>query len=440
MSNGIPQAVESEREILGACLVGRLDFQAVQEGIDFDDLYAPHHRQLADAMADQINQDGAVDGPLLMSKLDGKALETAGDLLGGAYLLGRSYQSHLRAIRDTAQRRRLIEAANEIVGNAAGAESGEAAIGEAQEQMLRMAAGQQASGPISITDAAKSWVEELERRYEDVGDTMGVPTGFKSVDEVMGSMEGGELIVMAGRPGQGKTTLAMNMASNAMLRADKGVLVFSLEMSSNELVNRLAASVGSIDMSALKQPRKHLQDEDWPKITHAMQSLHGKPMYIDDTGGLHINKLRSRARIATQKHDIQLIVVDYLNLVNASGNSRYESTTVATNQLKAMAKELNVPVIVLAQLNREVDKRPVPRPVMSDLRDSGAIEQDGDKIVFLYRPASYDGHEDEGDYAEIIIAKNRAGVTGEARLDWQGKYNRFREFDDGYDAMAAPYM
>ncbi|WP_019558502.1 replicative DNA helicase [Thioalkalivibrio sp. ALE12] len=430
----IPNATESEREILGACLVGRLDFRAVQEQVDRDDLYQIDHRELFEAMAAQLDANGEIDGPLLMSRLEGDALATAGDLLGGSYLLARSYQQHLAEIRDTAQRRRLMAEADAIYQAALSAESSEEAISDSQGRMLRLAAGQQTSGPVTITEAMREWLEELEERVEDHGDRMGIPTGFPSLDQTMGAMEGGELVVVAGRPGMGKTTLAMNIAENAMLRDDRSVLVFSLEMPRKELVNRMASSISALDMAALKKPQQ-MGEVEWAKVSQAIHAVHDKPMRIDDTGALHVQQLRARARVAHQQQPVQMIIVDYLGLLRADGRSLYEQVTEISGQLKALAKELDVPVIALSQLNRAVDKRPTPIPQMSDLRDSGSIEQDADKIVFLYRPAAYPGHEDEGPEAQVIVAKNRQGETGTCRLNFQGQYNRFREVVTGYEGM-----
>lgn len=428
----IPNAAESEREILGACLVGRLDFRAVQEQVDRDDLYQHDHRDVFEAMSAQLDANGEIDGPLLLSRLEGDALATAGDLLGGSYLLARSYKQHLAEIRDTAQRRRLMAEANAIYDAALSSETSEEAISDSQGRMLRLAAGQQTSGPVTITEAMREWVEELEDRVEDHGDRMGIPTGFPSLDQTMGAMEGGELVVVAGRPGMGKTTLAMNIAENAMLRDDRSVLVFSLEMPRKELVNRMASSISALDMAALKKPRQ-MGEVEWSKVTQAIRAVHGKPMRIDDTGALHVQQLRARARVAHQQQPVQMVIVDYLGLLRADGRSLYEQVTEISGQLKALAKELDVPVIALSQLNRAADKRPTPIPQMSDLRDSGSVEQDADKIIFLYRPAAYPGHEDEGPEAEVIVAKNRQGETGTCRLNFQGQYNRFREVVTGYE-------
>lgn len=428
----IPNAAESEREILGACLVGRLDFRAVQEQVDRDDLYQHDHRELFEAMAAQLDANGEIDGPLLLSRLEGNALATAGDLLGGSYLLARSYKQHLAEIRDTAQRRRLMAEANAIYDAAMSSGTSEEAISDSQGRMLRLAAGQQTSGPVTITEAMREWVEELEDRVEDHGDRMGIPTGFPSLDQTMGAMEGGELVVVAGRPGMGKTTLAMNIAENAMLRDDRSVLVFSLEMPRKELVNRMASSISALDMAALKKPQQ-MGNVEWAKVTQAIHAVHGKPMRIDDTGALHVQQLRARARVAHQQQPVQMIIVDYLGLLRADGGSLYEQVTEISGQLKALAKELDVPVIALSQLNRAVDKRPTPIPQMSDLRDSGSVEQDADKIIFLYRPSAYPGHEDEGPEAQVIVAKNRQGETGTCQLNFQGQYNRFREVVTGYE-------
>jgi replicative DNA helicase len=290
------------------------------------------------------------------------------------------------------------------------------------------------NGAVPITDAATEFLEELERRVEAHGDTLGVPTGFSEIDRLTGGFEPGQLIVVAGRPAMGKTTLAMNIAEHALLRAQTSVLVFSLEMSRQELVGRMAASMGRVDMGKFRTPRR-VDDSDWQRIAEALTSVHDKPLHIDDTSALHINQIQARARAHAQRYGVQLIVVDYLGLVRADSPKPYEAVTQISAGLKAIAKELKVPVIAVAQLNRDVDRRGSHRPTMSDLRDSGSVEQDADKILFVWREEVYapDNAMVKGQ-AEVIVSKNRQGETGIVSMIFRGEENRFAQADYAQEA------
>jgi replicative DNA helicase len=420
-------ALDSERELLGGVLLGHLDWLEIASSIATDEWAEPEHRKIV-AILDRLSAHGNQwDGVSVVQEAQGRARELAGDLMASARLLSKSVDWHVLAIRNAARRRKLIDECQRIALLATSNSDADAVLSDAQAAMLSLLDANTRSGPVSVTDTAQDWYHELERRLELHGDVLGLPTGFPALDQLTGGLEPGELVVIAGRPGHGKTTLAMNIAEHALLREDKSVLVFSLEMSRQELVTRMAASMSRVNMRKFRTPRQ-LDDADWPRVTEAMSSVHGKPLWIDDTGALHINQIRARARAHAQRKGLQLVIVDYLGLARGDSPKLYEAVTQISGGLKALAKELHVPVIAVAQLNRDVERRKNGRPMMSDLRDSGAVEQDADKILFVWRPEVSDPDNAMiAGAAEVVLAKNRNGETGVVDMVFRGEFNRFEQ-------------
>src|SRR6185295_13707224 len=269
--------------------------------------------------------------------------------------------------------------------------------------------------------------------HENVSNITGVPTGFTDLDNMTAGLQAGDLIIVAGRPSMGKTAFALNMAEHVAVHNGLPVAVFSMEMSAVQLAMRMLGSIGQVDQHKLRTGR--LKDEEWSRLTEAMSKLHDAPIYIDETGALTALELRARARrLKRQYSSLGLIVVDYLQLMSASGQGENRATEISeiSRSLKAMAKELNVPVMALSQLNRAVDSRPDRRPVMSDLRESGAIEQDADLILFIYREVVYkpDLPEDQRGLAEVIVGKQRNGPIGLVKLTFLGQHTRFANYAD----------
>jgi replicative DNA helicase len=420
-------ALESERELLGGVLLGNLDWLEIASAVASDEWADPGHRQIVQIL-DRLAAHGSQwDGVSVVQEAQGGARELAGDLMASARLLSKGVDWHVTAIRNAARRRKLIAECQRIALLATNNKDADSVLSDAQAAMLSLLDNQTRSGPVSVTDTAKDWYDELERRLEMHGDVLGLPTGFPKLDELTGGLEPGELVIIAGRPGHGKTTLAMNVAEHALLREEKSVLVFSLEISRQELVTRMAASMSRVNLRKFRTPRQ-LDEADWPRVTQAMSAVHGKPLWIDDTGALHINQIRARARAHAQRKGLQLIVVDYLGLARGDSPKLYEAVTQISGQLKALAKELHVPVIAVAQLNRDVERRKNGRPMMSDLRDSGAVEQDADKILFVWRPEVSDPDNVAlAGAAEVVLAKNRNGVTGTVDMTFRGEFNRFEQ-------------
>jgi len=281
------------------------------------------------------------------------------------------------------------------------------------------------SGFVSVQDSLKEAMEKIEELNAFEGDITGIPTGYQEFDRLTAGLQPSDLIVVAGRPAMGKTTFAMNIAEHAAIKHGKSVAVFSMEMASLQLVMRMFSSVGQIDQTRIRTGT--LDDMDWPKLTSAMNLLHKSKIFIDDTPALSPAELRARARRLKREHDIDMIVVDYLQLMSVPDSRENRATEIAeiSRSLKTIAKELNVPVIALSQLNRALEQRPNKRPLMADLRESGAIEQDADLIVFIYRDEVYNKETGEKGKAEIIVGKHRNGSTGTVYLAFQGTWLRF---------------
>jgi replicative DNA helicase len=274
--------------------------------------------------------------------------------------------------------------------------------------------------------------QRIEDLLQHEGEITGIPTGFKDFDRLTAGLQDSDLIIVAGRPAMGKTTFAMNIAEHAAITSGLAVAVFSMEMSSLQLVMRLFSSLGQIEQGRLRTG--NLDDLDWPKLTSAMTLLKKSNIFIDETPSLSPAELRARARRLKREHDIGLIVVDYLQLMAVPGTRENRATEIAeiSRALKALAKELHVPVVALSQLNRSLEQRPNKRPVMADLRESGSIEQDADLIVFIYRDEVYNQESPDKGTAEIIIGKHRNGETGTVKLVFQGPWLRFVNMAPGY--------
>ena len=285
-------------------------------------------------------------------------------------------------------------------------------------------------GPQALKPILKSAVERIEKLFDAKGNITGVSTGFKDLDEMTSGLQQSDLVIVAGRPSMGKTTFAMNMVETAVLHNDKPVLVFSLEMPADSLVIRMLSSIGRIDQTRMRNGK--LEDEDWDKLSTAMTKLRGRPLFIDDTSGLSPSEMRSRARRIAREHgQLGLIMVDYLQLMQIKGSNENRTGEISeiSRSLKLMAREFNCPVVALSQLNRSLEQRPNKRPVMSDLRESGAIEQDADIIMFVYRDEVYNPDKPEvKGVAEIIIGKQRNGPIGMVNLSFIGKHTRFENF------------
>ena len=432
-----PHSIEAEQAVLGGLMLAPEAYDRINDKLTANDFYRRDHQLIYRAIAELAEKNRPFDAVTL-----GEWFESQGhmDLVaGGAYLVelasttpsAANIAAYAEIVRDKAVMRQLIEVGTEIVNDAFQPE------GKESDEMLAIAeqkvfaiAEQGARGRtdfVAMNDALKDAFEVLRVRSESGGTVTGLPTGYTEFDMMTAGLQPTDLVILAARPAMGKTTFALNIAEYAAIKSKKAVAVFSMEMSAGQLAMRLISSVGRINATRLRTGQ--LEDEDWSRVTSAIRILKDQAkVFIDDTPGLSPDVLRSKARRLKREHDLGLIVIDYLQLMSVPGNSENRATEISeiSRSLKGLAKELNVPVIALSQLNRSLETRTDKRPVMADLRESGAIEQDADMIVFIYRDDYYNKETspDKG-LAEIIIGKQRSGPTGSCKLRFFGEYTRF---------------
>jgi len=433
-----PHSNEAEQSLLGALMLSMEGWDKVADQVDENDFYRSHHRlifrairelsesgQPCDAVtvADWFSSRGTLD------KVDGGSYLTmlANETPGPANILG-----YATIVRERSILRQLIEIGTSIADDAlqtAGRNSKEL-LEEAEKRIYAIAdqGAHRQSGYVPIQQVMAEAMDMLNELQENEGELTGVATGFSELDKRTAGLQPTDLIIVAARPSMGKTTFAMNIAEKASIRYKVPVAVFSMEMSDTQLVMRLFSSLGQIGQDKLRTGR--LDNQDWINLRSAMTMLKGSQMFIDQTPSLSPLDLRARARRMKREHDIGLIVIDYLQLMKVPGfgENRTQEISEISRSLKALAKELNVPVIALSQLNRALEQRPDKRPKMADLRESGAIEQDADLILFIYRDEIYNEDSPDKGKAEIIIGKHRNGATGHFNLTFQGEFLRFRDF------------
>lgn len=441
-----PQNIEAEMSILGAILIENESIERALEVMTPEDLYRESHRKIMRAMI-ELNERGEPCDLITMTTI----LKCKGELEevgGGAYLatlvdfvpMAANIAYYCRIVHEAAVRRvalhHLLEVKEKITE---GGDPVTEIIEKAAGQLLKLGeTGRLKKGPVPIKELLSPSIKNLEARCSGEGATTGILSGLGALDSRVNGFRPGELIVIAARPSMGKTALALNIARYAAMTAlyPTPVALFSLEMSGESLVDRFLSSCGMVDASRIRSGR--VASDDWANLTRAAGTIHQAPIWIDDTSELTPGELRSKARRLKAKHDIGLIVIDYLQLMRGSSKteSRQQEISEISRSLKGLAKELGVPVIALSQLNRSLENRNDKRPMMSDLRESGAIEQDADLILFIYREAVYceackrdDGSCDKGheDAAEIIIGKQRSGGIGTVQVQYDGRYTLFRD-------------
>ena len=380
----------------------------------------------------------------MADKLEAKGeLESAGGLAYLAELAQNTPSaSNIRAygqvVSERASLRKLIEAAQDIAesGFSPDGRTSEQLIDEAERRIMQIAEhGPKAGGPQDVNPLLQGALERIEELFNAGGDITGLSTGFLELDKMTSGLQESDLVIVAGRPSMGKTSFAMNLVENAVLGQDKPILVFSMEMPADSLIIRMLSSIGRIDQTRIRNGK--LEQEDWPKLSAAVNKLKDVPLFIDDTAALTPTEVRSRARRVHREHGgLGMIMIDYMQLMQVAGASEGRTAEISeiSRSLKAIAKEFKVPMVALSQLNRSLEQRPNKRPVNSDLRESGAIEQDADVIMFIYRDEVYNEESPDKGVAEIIIGKQRNGPIGTARLAFIGQYTRFENLARGaYD-------
>jgi len=444
-----PHSLQAEQSLLGGLLLDNRAWDEVADLVSETDFYRRDHRQIFKAMGQLIERGDPCDVITLSELLDSQA--QLKDIGGLAYLgtlakdtpSAANIRAYASIVRENSVLRQLAEVGTEIANSAYFPEGQDTAtlLDHAEQRVFRIAdqGNTRGSGFHNIKDLLTKAVDRIDMLFHQDNPLTGVSTGFTDIDDMTAGLQRSDLVIIAGRPSMGKTTFAMNIAEHAAIKDQVPVAVFSMEMPGEQLAMRLMSSLGRIDQTKVRTGK--LDDDDWPRLTSAVSILSKAPLFIDDTPALSPTELRARARRLKREHDLGLIVIDYLQLMQVPGHKENRTGEISeiSRSLKALAKELNVPVIALSQLNRSLEQRPNKRPVMSDLRESGAIEQDADVIMFIYRDEVYDEDSPDKGTAEIIIGKQRNGPIGMRRLTFLGRHTRFENFtavesysDEGY--------
>jgi len=436
-----PHSREAEQSVLGALMIDNRAWDQVADCLNELDFYFQEHRLIYQGVVDLVRRNQPYDILTVSEALKSKQqIEAIG---GDAYLYelaqntpsAANIVAYANIVRERAILRSLIEAGTDIVNSAFHADGRDAKelLDGAEGQIFKIAEQRQrSSGPMPIAVLATRALDRIDILYSSPNEITGLATGFPDFDKMTSGLQRGDLIIIAGRPSMGKTVLGINIAEHAAIKGDEAVLVFSLEMPAEAIVMRLLSSLGRIDQHRIRTGR--LDDEEMPRITSAVSMLSEANLFIDDTPALTPQEVRARARrLAREQGGLGLIVVDYLQLMQVAGTKENRTNEVSeiSRSLKAIAKELNVPLIALSQLNRSLEARTNRRPIMSDLRESGSLEQDADLILFIYRDEVYNEDSPDKGIAEMIVRKHRNGPIGDFRLTFLGKYTRFENYTSG---------
>lgn len=444
-----PNSIEAEQSLLGGLMLDRESWDKIADVVAVHDFYRKDHRLIFAAIASLAEESNPCDVVTVSEYLDNRGeLEAAGGLEYLATLANETpgaanARSYAKILRERSMLRALISAGNEISGSAFTTEGRSAAeLVDAAERLvfeIAESGSRGRSGFKALKQILPDAVDRIDLLHQSEGDITGIPSGYTELDKMTAGLQPGELIVIAGRPSMGKTTLAVNIAENAAIGSRVPTAIFSMEMPSQQLAFRMISSLGRVDQTHLRTGR--FPDEDWSRINTAVQLMSEAPIFIDDTPGLSPTEIRARARRLQREHGLGLIVVDYLQLMAVPGSKENRATEISeiSRSLKSLAKELALPIIALSQLNRSVEQRTDKRPVMSDLRESGAIEQDADLILFIYREEVYNQDTPRKGIADIAIAKQRNGPIGDFPLTFVGRYTKFENWvPDTYAEEAYP--
>ena len=430
-----PHSIDAEQAVLGGLMLDEHAWERIADKLGEEDFYRRDHRLIFRAIGDLASRNQPCDAVTLGEWFESSGLaEEAGGVayviqLANATPSAANILAYAGIVREKSVLRQLIDAGTQIVGDGFQPEGrkSEEILAEAEQRVFHIAetGARGKKSYVEMRAAVHEAFQILSRRYESKEAVTGLATGFTDLDEMTSGLQPTDLIIVAARPSMGKSALAINMAEHAAIKSRKAVAIFSLEMSASQIAFRLISSLGRIDQQHLRNG--DLAEEDWPRVTSAITLLSETKILIDDTPALSPAELRARARRMKRQYDIGLIVVDYLQLMAVPGNKENRATEISeiSRSLKALAKELNIPVIALSQLNRSLEQRTDKRPLMADLRESGAIEQDADVILFIYRDEYYDKESADKGLAEIIIGKQRNGPTGTVKLTFLGRYTRF---------------
>ena len=436
-----PHDLEAEQAIIGSMLTDRDAVISSIEVLKEEDFYREDNRAIYQAIINLYSKSEPIDIITLKDELE--SMDKFEQVGGYEYLASlpdkvpttANVQKYIKIVEEKAILRKLIKTANEIIELGYDpAEDVEDIMDNAEKKIFDIMQSKNQKGYTPIKDVLVESFTKLEELYNRKQHITGVPTGFVELDYKTAGLHGSELILVAARPAMGKTAFALNIATNAALRGNAPVAIFSLEMSKDQLVNRILCSEAMVDSNKVRTGK--LEEDDWVKLAGAIGPLSESEIYIDDTPGISVMEIRTKCRKLKMEKNIGLVVIDYLQLVQGSNKrqaSREQEISEISRSLKILAKEINVPVIALSQLSRAVEQRPDHRPMLSDLRESGAIEQDADIVMFLYRDDYYNKESEKKDIAEVIIAKQRGGQTGTVELLWMGNYTKFVNLEKRFD-------
>ena len=442
-----PNSIEAEQALIGGLMLNAQAWDKVADVVLAEDFYRKDHRLIFSAIGKLIEGGSPCDVVTLSEFLDGRGeLEQVGGLEYLATLANETAgaanaRAYAKIIRERSTLRALINAGNEISGNAFANDGRSASevLDDAERMVFEIAekGSRGRKGFRSLKQILPEAVDRIDLLHQSDGSITGISSGYHEFDKMTAGLQPGDLVIIAGRPSMGKTTLALNIAENAAIGSRVPTAVFSMEMPSQQLAFRMISSLGRVDQTHLRTG--NFPDEDWSRINTAVQLMSDAPIYIDDTPSLSPTEIRARARRLHREHGLGLVVIDYLQLMQVEGSKENRATEISeiSRGLKALAKELEVPVIALSQLNRSVEQRTDKRPVMSDLRESGAIEQDADLIIFIYREEVYNQDTPRKGIADIAIAKQRNGPIGDFPLTFVGRYTKFENWVP--DAYAEDY-
>ncbi len=427
----LPHNIEAEQAVLGAMILDKDAVIDVIGSVNDGDFYKDAHRYIFDAIINLFNQSISIDMVTISDELNrvGK-LETVGGVdylmeLTSAGVITAHARSYSKIVEERSMIRKLILASTSIVEKGYDKENSDDLLEFAEQSIFDISQKKNKDGLVEIKKILPETLDQIERVHNSPDALTGISTGFKYVDKITNGLHKSDLVLIAARPSMGKTAFAMNVVQHAAVNEKKSVAVFSLEMAKEQLVQRMLSSQALIPIQNIRTGQ--LKENEWPLLAKAMGVLSNAKIFIDDTPGITVMEMRAKARRLKLEHDLDLIMIDYMQLMNSSsgGENRQQEISSISRGLKSLAREMQCPVVALSQLSRAPEMRSDHRPILSDLRESGAIEQDADLVMFLYRDEYYDEESEKKNIGEVIIAKQRNGETGRIDLTWLGKYTMF---------------
>ena len=434
MMRSLPQSIEAEQSVIGAMIIDKSAIAQVFEKLNEDDFYRDGHKVIYKAIREMYAKDMAVDLVTILEYLKTTdMLDKAGGVtyiseLSSSVPTTANLSSYIKIVEEKSTLRKLIKASTSIIEESYNSGGDvEKVIDLAQKKVFDIAEKKDSKEYEALSDVLERGFLEIERLFNNRGAITGVGSGIKDLDAKTSGFQKGDMVLIAARPSMGKTTFSLNIAENAALKEGKSVVIFSLEMSKEQLAYKLLCSQANVDM--LKLRTGNLEDDDWERI--ARGPLANAKIYIDDTAGISVMDMRSKCRKIKMEHGIDMILIDYLQLMSGSAGSdnRQQEVSEISRSIKALAKEMECPVIALSQLSRAPEQRADHRPMLSDLRESGSIEQDADVVMFLYRDEYYNKETEEKGIGECIIAKQRNGPVGTVKMAWIGAHSKFADLE-----------